>query len=94
MLPLGLHPKAPQPEDSTTSSATSSEIQCAANYHQRKASLRNPAFWDQEFTALSMVDAYLGAAPSAFDQSLDVLSRGMQVRFYPNSWDFEFRILD
>ena len=85
--PAGVDLGASQPEDSTTL-ATPSEIQCAMNYRWRKASLNNPAFSDREFSALSAVDAYLGATRGAFDESLDVLSRGLRVRF-KDKYDYQ-----
>lgn len=82
-------PEVPQPEDSETSSATPSEVQCAVNYRRQKTSLRSLAFSDQEFSALSSVDAYLGATRAVFDQSLDVLSQGLRVRSSPSSFYFK-----
>ena len=78
--PTRVDPRSTQPEDSATS-ATPSEIQCATNYHWRKASSNNLAFSDRELNALSAVDAYLGVTRGAFDESLDVLARGLRVRF-------------
>ena len=84
----GITPDVPQPEDSETSSTTPSEIQCATNYWRRKTSLRNSAFLDREFNALSAVDAYLGATRGAFNQSLNFLSQGLRVKLHPRSYCF------
>ena len=65
-----------------------SEVQCTTNYRRRKASLNNPVFSDREFGALNAVDAYLGATRGAFDESLDVLSRGLWVRF-KDKYDYQ-----
>ena len=78
--PARVDPGAAQPEDSATST-TPFKIQCVVNYRRQKASLNNPAFSDRELNALNAVDAYLGATRGALDESLDVLSRGLRVRF-------------
>jgi hypothetical protein len=84
---LGNIPEVPQPESSGTCSATNSEIDSAMNHRRRKASLRNHVFSSQEFNALSSVDAYLGTVRFGFENTVDVLSKGLQVKipYYFNS---------
>ena len=74
---LRVTPEAPPLEDLGTSSSTTSEVESTMNHRQRKASLRNSTFSSQEFNALSLVDAYLGAIRFVFQKALDVLSRGL-----------------
>lgn len=79
----GSVPEAPQPETSGTCSATNSEVESAMNHRWRKASLRNPVFSSPEFNALNLVDAYLGAARSGFENAVGVLSKGLKVKITP-----------
>ena len=49
----------PLQEDSDDVSAMNSEVECVINHHRLKKAMCAPVFSEQEFTALSSVDAYI-----------------------------------
>ena len=52
-------PVSPPQEDSDDVSVTNSEVESMMNHRRLKEAMWAPAFSEQEFTALSSVDAYL-----------------------------------
>ena len=58
----GAAPPHPPHEDPDEVSVTNSEVESVMNHRRLKETLRAPAFSEQEFTALSTVDAYIRAA--------------------------------
>jgi hypothetical protein len=76
-------PEAPaedqHPEDSGGVSVTNSEVESVMSHRRRKAALRHSAFSEQEFNALSSVDAYLGAARTGLEGAAKLMSANMQV---------------
>ena len=52
----------PPHEDLDEVSVTNSEVESAMNHRRLKETLHAPAFSEQEFTALSTMDAYIRAA--------------------------------
>jgi hypothetical protein len=77
--PPKVTPKDPQPETSGAYSATNSEVESAMNHRWRKTSLRHPVFSSQEFSALNIANAYLGAARVGFEDAVGMLSSSLQV---------------
>ena len=75
-------PSDPPHEDSAEVSATNSEVESAMNHRRLKEALRAPAFSEQEFTALSTVDAYIRAARDGLTGVVHLFSKDMQVRVY------------
>src|SRR5215216_1003961 len=73
-------PVPPPQEDSDDVSVTNSEVESAMNHRQLKEALRAPAFSEQEFTALSTVDAYIRAARDGLTGVVHLFSKDMQVR--------------
>ena len=52
-------PTHPSHEDSDDVSITNSEVESVMNHRRLKEVMRDPVFTEQEFTALSSVDAYI-----------------------------------
>ena len=52
-------PDPPPHEDSDDVSVMNSEVESVMNHHRLKQGMRAPVFSEQEFTALSSVDAYI-----------------------------------
>ena len=67
------------PEDSEDVSITNSEVESAMNHQRRKEALRHQAFSDQEFNALSSVDAYIGAARAGLEGAAKLISSSLEV---------------
>ena len=55
-------PVPPPQEDSDDVSVMNSEVESVMNHRRSKEAMRAPAFSEQEFAALSLVDAYIRAA--------------------------------
>ena len=75
----GVPTKDQHPEDSGGVSVTNSEVESVMNHRCCKASLRHSVLSDQEFNALSSVDAYLGAARTGLEGAVKLMSTNMQV---------------
>jgi hypothetical protein len=69
----------PQQEPSAVHSTTTSEVESLMHHRERRASLVNPVFTDQEFEALRTVDAHLGAARMGLKEAEDILAASLQV---------------
>ena len=67
------------PEDSGGVLVTNSEVESVMNHWRRKALLRHSALSNQQFNALSSVDAYLGAARTGLEGAVRLMSTNMQV---------------
>ena len=67
------------PEDTEDVSVTNSEVESVMNHRRCKASLRQTTLSNQEFNALSSVDAYLGAARTGLEGAVRLMSTNMQV---------------
>ena len=67
------------PEDSGDVSVTNSEVESAMNHRRRKEALHHQVFSDQEFNALSSVDAYIGAARAGLGEAMKLISSSLEV---------------
>ena len=54
-------PDPPPHEDSDDVSVMNSEVESVMNHHRLKEAMHAPVFTEQDFTALSSVDAYIRA---------------------------------
>ena len=57
------------------------------NHRRLKETMHAPTFTEQEFTALSTVDAYIRAARGGLAGVTQLFSKDMQVRVYANLID-------
>jgi hypothetical protein len=69
-------------EDSDDVSVTNSEVESVMNHRRLKEAMRAPAFSEQEFTALSTVDAYIRAARDGLAGVTQLFSKDIQVSVY------------
>jgi hypothetical protein len=67
------------PEDLGGVSVTNTEVESVMNHRRHKASLRHTVLSDQEFNALSSVDAYLEAARTGLEGAVKLMSTNLQV---------------
>ena len=67
------------PEDFGDVSVTNSEVESAMNHRRRKEALRHQVFSEQEFNALSLVDAYIGAARAGLERAAKLISSSLEV---------------
>ena len=67
-------------EDSDRISSTNSEVESIMNHRRLKEAMRAPAFSEQEFTALSSVDAYIRATRDGLARVTQLFSKDIQVR--------------
>ena len=74
-------PVPPPQEDSDEVSATNSEVESVLNHCQLKEAMRALAFSEQEFVALSTVDAYFRTAQDGFAGVIHLFSKNIQVKF-------------
>ena len=72
-------PDPPPHEDSDDISVTNSEVESAMNHQRLKEAMRAPVFTEQEFTALSSVDASIRAARNGLAGVTQLFSKDMQV---------------
>ena len=72
-------PAPPLQEDSDDVSVMNSKVDCVKNHLRMKEAMRAPAFFEQEFTALSSVDAYIRAAQDGLSGVTQLFSKDMQV---------------
>lgn len=75
-----VHAEDQHPEESGGVSVTNFEVESVMNHRRCKVTLRHSALSDQEFNALSSVDAYLGAARTGLEGAMKLMSTNMQVR--------------
>ena len=80
-------PDPPPHEDSDDISSTNSKVESVMNHRRMKEAMRSPTFSEQEFTALSSVDAYIRAAQDRLAGVTQLFSKDMQVRVYANLID-------
>ena len=71
----------PPQEDSDVVSFTNSEVESMMNHHRLKEAMRAPAFSEQEFVALSSVDAYIRAARDGLAGVIHLFSKDIEVKF-------------
>ena len=76
----GVAPTHPPHEDSDDVSITNSEVESVLNHRRLKETLRAPAFSEQEFTALSTVDAYIQAAREGLTGVTHLFLKDIQVK--------------
>ena len=69
-------------EDSDDVSVMNSEVESVMNHRRLKKAMCAPAFSEQEFTALSMVDAYIRAARDGLAGVIQLFSKDIQVKVY------------
>ena len=74
-------PVSPPQEDSDDVSVTNSKVESVMNHRRLKEAMRAPAFFEQEFAALSMVDAYFRAARDILAGVIQLFSKDIQVKF-------------
>ena len=74
-------PVPPPQEDSDDVSVTNSEVESVMNRRRLKDAMRAPAFSEQEFAALSTVDAYFRATRDGFARVIQLFSKDVQVKF-------------
>ena len=74
-------PIPPPQEDSDDVSAMNSEVESVLNRCRLKEVMFAPAFSEQEFAALSTVDAYFRAARDGFAVVIQLFSKDIQVKF-------------
>ena len=67
-------------EDSDDASVMNSKVESIMNHHRLKEAMRAPAFSEQEFTALSSVDAYIRAARDGLAGVTQLFSKDIQVK--------------
>ena len=72
-------PIPPHHEDSDDVPVMNSEVDSVMNHRRLKEAMRAPAFFEQEFTALSSVDAYNRAARDGLAGVTQLFSKDMQV---------------
>ena len=72
-------PDQPPQEDLDDISVTNSEVESVMNQRRLKEAMRTPSFTEQEFTALSSVDAYIRAARDGLAGVTQLFSKDMQV---------------
>jgi hypothetical protein len=80
-------PTHPPHEDSDDVSVTNSEVESVMNHRRLKETMRTPVFTEQEFTALSTVDAYIRAARDGLAGVAHLFSKDMQVMVCVNLID-------
>jgi hypothetical protein len=73
-------PVPPPHEDSDDVSVMNSEVEGMMNHRRLKEAMHAPAFSDQEFAALSSVDAYIRAARDGLAGVTQLFSKDIQVR--------------
>ena len=69
-------------EDSYDVSVMNSEVESVMNHHRLKEAMRSLAFSEQEFTAISSVDAYIRAAREGLAGVTRLFSKDIQVKVY------------
>jgi hypothetical protein len=69
-------------EDSDDVSVMNSEVESVMNHRRLKEAMRAPAFFEQEFTALSTVDAYIRATRDGLAGVTQLFSKDIQVSVY------------
>ena len=72
-------PDQPPHEDLNDVCVTNSEVESVMNHRRLKEAMRAPDFTEQEFTALSSVDAYIRAAQDGLAGVTQLFSKDMQV---------------
>ena len=77
----------PTHEDSDDVSVTNYEVESVMNHRRLREAMRAPVFSEQEFTALSSVDAYIRAARGGLAGVTQLFSKDMQVRVCTNLID-------
>lgn len=75
-------PSHPPHEDPDEVFVTNSEVESVMNHRRLKEALRAPAFSEQEFTALGIVDAYIRAARDGLTGVACLFSKDIQVIIY------------
>ena len=73
-------PVPPPHEDLDDISVTNSEVESVINHRRLKEAMRILAFSDQEFSALSTVDAYIPAAQDRLAGVTQLSSKDIHVR--------------
>ena len=73
-------PVLPPHEDSNYVSVRNSEVESVMIHHRLKEAMCALAFSEQEFTALSLVDAYIRAARDGLAGVTQLFSKDIQVR--------------
>ena len=71
----------PPQEDSDDVSVMNSEVESVMNHRRLKEAMRAPALSEQEFTALSSIDAYIRAAQDGLARVIQLFSKKIQVKF-------------
>ena len=75
-------PVPPPQEDTDDISVMNSEVESVMNHGRLKEAMRTSAFSEQEFTALSSVDAYIRAARDGLAGVTQLFSKDIQVKVY------------
>ena len=75
-------PVPPPHEDSDDVSVMNFEVKSVLNHRRLKEVMRAPAFSEQEFTALSSVDAYIRAARDGLAGVTQLFSKDIKVKVY------------
>ena len=70
-------PEPPPQEDSDDVSITSFEVESLMNHRQLKEAMRAPVFSEQEFFALTSMDAYIRAAQDRLAGVTQLFSKDM-----------------
>ena len=73
-------PNCPPTEDADMLSAMNSEVESAMNHQRRQAVLRNSIFFEEEFNAFNMGDAYIRAAQGGLARATDQYAKDIRVR--------------
>ena len=68
-------PVPPPQEDSDDVSVTNSKVKSMMNHRRLKEAMRAPAFSEQEFAALSLVDAYIRAPRDGLARVIQLFSK-------------------
>ena len=75
-------PVLPPQEDLDDISVMNSKVESMMNHRRLKEGMRAPAFSEQEFSAHSLVDAYIRAARDGHAGVTQLFSKDIHVRVY------------
>ena len=75
-------PVPPPQEDSVDVSDTNSKVESMMNHRRLKEAMRAPAFYEQEFTTLSLLDAYLRATRYGLAGVIQLFSMDIHIKVY------------
>ena len=76
----GTTPDDPPTKDTDRFSATNSKVESAMNHRRRRATLRDPNFFEEAFNAFNSGDAYIRAAQDGLARATDQYVKDIRVR--------------